>query len=58
VSRRKLREIAAWATGLPYGNNPNVELVAPGVVNIVSPPFGGLPATGAIARTATNIRKV
>jgi SulP family sulfate permease len=35
---------------------PNVELVAQGVANIVTPFFGGLPATGAIARTATNIR--
>jgi SulP family sulfate permease len=37
-------------------HNPNVELMAQGVANIVSPIFGGLPATGAIARTATNIR--
>src|SRR6202790_4761869 len=37
-------------------HNPNVELVAQGLANIVSPLFGGLPATGAIARTATNIR--
>ncbi len=37
-------------------HNPNVELFAQGVANIVSPLFGGLPATGAIARTATNIR--
>ena len=37
-------------------HNPNVELVAQGVANIASPVFGGLPATGAIARTATNIR--
>lgn len=37
-------------------HNPNVELVAQGVANIVSPLFGGLPATGAIARTATNIK--
>ena len=37
-------------------HNPNMELVAQGVANIVSPLFGGLPATGAIARTATNIR--
>jgi SulP family sulfate permease len=33
-----------------------VELVAQGVANLVSPLFGGIPATGAIARTATNIR--
>lgn len=37
-------------------HNPNVELVAQGVANLPSPLFGGLPATGAIARTATNIR--
>jgi len=37
-------------------HNPNVELLGQGVANIVSPMFGGLPATGAIARTATNIR--
>ncbi|MBS1715710.1 MAG: STAS domain-containing protein [Armatimonadetes bacterium] len=37
-------------------HNPNVELVAQGAANILSPLFGGLPATGAIARTATNIR--
>ena len=34
----------------------NAELLAQGVANIVSPLFGGLPATGAIARTATNVR--
>ena len=34
----------------------NTELVAQGVANIASALFGGLPATGAIARTATNIR--
>jgi SulP family sulfate permease len=33
----------------------NMELVAQGVANIFSPLFGGIPATGAIARTATNI---
>jgi SulP family sulfate permease len=37
-------------------HNPNVELMAQGVANIFSPLVGGLPATGAIARTATNIR--
>ena len=37
-------------------HNPNVELVAQGVANLLSPIVGGLPATGAIARTATNIR--
>ncbi len=33
----------------------NAELIAQGVANIASPLFGGLPATGAIARTATNV---
>ena len=37
-------------------HNSNVELVAQGIANICSPLFGGIPATGAIARTATNIR--
>jgi len=37
-------------------HRPNAELLAQGVANIVSPLFGGLPATGAIARTVTNIR--
>lgn len=34
----------------------NTELVAQGIANIASPLFGGIPATGAIARTATNIQ--
>ena len=34
----------------------NMELIAQGAANLASPLFGGLPATGAIARTATNIR--
>lgn len=37
-------------------HNPNVELMAQGVANMITPLFGGLPATGAIARTATNVR--
>jgi SulP family sulfate permease len=37
-------------------HDPNQELMAQGIANIFSPLFGGLPATGAIARTATNIR--
>jgi SulP family sulfate permease len=37
-------------------HNSNVELFAQGIANIVSPLVGGLPATGAIARTATNVR--
>jgi SulP family sulfate permease len=34
----------------------NMELVAQGIANVVTPMFGGMPATGAIARTATNIK--
>jgi SulP family sulfate permease len=37
-------------------HDPNMELTAQGIANIFSPLVGGLPATGAIARTATNIR--
>ena len=37
-------------------HDPNVELTAQGIANVLSPLFGGLPATGAVARTATNIR--
>ena len=37
-------------------HDPNQELMAQGIANIVAPFFGGIPATGAIARTATNIR--
>lgn len=37
-------------------HNSNVELMAQGIANIATPLFGGIPATGAIARTATNIR--
>jgi len=37
-------------------HNSNVELAAQGIANMLSPLFGGIPATGAIARTATNIR--
>jgi SulP family sulfate permease len=37
-------------------HRPNAELLAQGAANLVSPLFGGLPATGAIARTATNVR--
>ena len=37
-------------------HNSNVELIAQGLANMVTPLFGGIPATGAIARTATNIR--
>jgi SulP family sulfate permease len=37
-------------------HNSNVELIAQGIANLASPLFGGIPATGAIARTATNIK--
>src|SRR5207244_5074965 len=37
-------------------HDSNQELMAQGIANIASPLFGGIPATGAIARTATNIR--
>lgn len=37
-------------------HNSNRELVGQGIANIVTPMFGGIPATGAIARTATNIK--
>ncbi|MDD4315562.1 MAG: SulP family inorganic anion transporter [Clostridia bacterium] len=37
-------------------HNPNMELIGQGCANIVSSLFGGLPATGAIARTSANIR--
>jgi len=36
-------------------HNSNTELIGQGVANIISPLFGGIPATGAIARTMTNI---
>jgi SulP family sulfate permease len=48
---------AVVADGMIGGRHrSNMELVAQGVANIASPLFGGIPATGAIARTATNIR--
>jgi len=34
----------------------NTELIAQGIANVVIPFFGGIPATGAIARTATNVK--
>lgn len=37
-------------------HDPNRELVGQGVANVLSPLFGGMPATGAIARTAVNVR--
>lgn len=48
---------AVVADGMIGGNHrSNMELVAQGGANIVSSLFGGIPATGAIARTATNVR--
>ncbi len=48
---------AVVADGMTGGSHrSNMELVAQGVANIVAPLFGGIPATGAIARTATNIK--
>lgn len=46
--------IADGMTGQRH--DPNMELVAQGVANVASPIFLGLPATGAIARTATNVK--
>lgn len=46
--------VADGMTG--YRHRPNQELVAQGAANVASALFAGLPATGAIARTATNIR--
>jgi SulP family sulfate permease len=37
-------------------HDSNTELIAQGIANIASPLFGGIPATGAIARTATNVK--
>ncbi len=37
-------------------HNPNQELMAQGIANAISPLFGGMPATGTIARTVTNIK--
>ncbi|MEK6768104.1 MAG: sulfate permease [Gemmatimonadota bacterium] len=48
---------AVVADGMIGGRHrSNMELVAQGAANIVAPLFGGLPATGAIARTATNVK--
>jgi SulP family sulfate permease len=48
---------AVVADGMIGGRHrTDMELVAQGVANIASPLFGGIPATGAIARTATNVK--
>jgi SulP family sulfate permease len=46
--------IADGMTGTKHDSN--AEIVALGAANVVAPLFGGIPATGALARTATNIR--
>ncbi len=48
---------AVVADGMIGGKHrSNTELVAQGIANIITPFFGGIPATGAIARTATNVK--
>lgn len=48
---------AAVADGMTGDkHDSNTELIGQGIANIVTPLFGGIPATGAIARTATNIK--
>jgi SulP family sulfate permease len=48
---------AVVADGMTGGNHrSNTELIAQGLANICSSLFGGIPATGAIARTATNVK--
>jgi SulP family sulfate permease len=48
---------AVVADGMVSSNHrSNTELIAQGIANVVTPFFGGIPATGAIARTATNIK--
>lgn len=49
---------AMVADGMKEGSkhDSNQELVGQGIANMVTPLFGGIPATGAIARTATNVR--
>lgn len=48
---------AVVADGMAHTkHDPDAELISQGVGNVVAPLFGGIPATGAIARTATNIK--
>lgn len=48
---------AVVADGMIGGNHrSNTELIAQGIANVITPLFGGIPATGAIARTATNVK--
>ncbi|MBC2632191.1 sodium-independent anion transporter, partial [Salmonella enterica subsp. enterica serovar Enteritidis] len=46
--------VADGMTGTRH--NSNRELIGQGIANMITPLFGGIPATGAIARTATNIK--
>lgn len=46
--------VADGMTGMRHRSN--VELVGQGIANVITPLFGGMPATGAIARTAMNVR--
>ncbi|QZT37404.1 sulfate permease [Halosquirtibacter xylanolyticus] len=48
---------AVVSDGMIGGNHrSNTELIGQGIANIITPFFGGIPATGAIARTATNVK--
>jgi SulP family sulfate permease len=47
--------VADNLTDLPR-HDPNQELMAQGLANMITPAFGGIPATGTIARTVTNVR--
>jgi SulP family sulfate permease len=47
--------VADQISGQPR-HDPNQELMAQGIANVITPFFGGMPATGTIARTVTNIR--
>ncbi|HPE58434.1 MAG TPA: SulP family inorganic anion transporter [Bacteroidales bacterium] len=48
---------AVVSDGMIGGNHrSNTELIAQGIANVITPLFGGIPATGAIARTATNVK--
>jgi SulP family sulfate permease len=55
IESRLCARIADNLTDLPR-HDPNQELMAQGVANMVSPLFGGMPATGTIARSVTNVR--
>src|SRR3546814_11721101 len=48
--------ISDWSSDVCSSDLSNQELVGQGLANVLAPLFGGIAATGAIARTATNIR--